>query len=125
MKKCFWLILMAILLSDCTQLKIESIQAFSQVLMQALFMLFAFTALVLGCLGLVLLFRVVGLLFRSSRYLFVDDDEGETVLSWQKPETPNLYRQMDADQARLFSELLSSNHDDTGIHDSSGIDFIE
>jgi hypothetical protein len=125
MKKSFLLILLAVLLTCCAPVKVDSVQTFSQVLMLALFALFAFTALVLGCLSLVMLFRVLGLLFRSSKYLFVDDEESEPVLSWQKPEATDLYQQMDLDQARLFSELLSSNHDGADSHGSSGVDFLE
>jgi hypothetical protein len=125
MKKCFLFILLAIFLAGCVPTKIDSVQAFSQVLMLALFALFTLTALVRGSLGLVMLFRVLGLLFRSSKYLFIEDEESEPVLSWQRPEVDGLYQQMDSDQAWLFSELLSSNLDEAGPHDSSGVDFLE
>ena len=94
MKKCFLLFLLAIILAGCAPVKIDSAHALSQVLILALFALFAFTVLVLGSLALVMLFRFLGLWFRTSRRLFVDDDVSEPVLSWQKPETPALLRSM-------------------------------
>ena len=124
MKKCFLFILLAIILADCVPVEIDSVQTFSKIVILSLFALFAFTALVLGSLALVMVFRFFGLWFCTSRSLFANDDESEPVLFCQKPETSDLYKQMDSDQAWLFSKLLSSNHDEADAHGSSGVDWM-